>query len=60
MLSYVDFEEMCRAYEKARKVIDKEGATPRFYVRYLAELDDFVNEVCMSSDPIYNVIIDVD
>ncbi|KAI0212557.1 Eukaryotic translation initiation factor 3 subunit C [Lamellibrachia satsuma] len=39
-----DFEEMCRAYEKARKVIDKEGATPRFYVRYLAELDDFVNE----------------
>ena len=45
----VDFEEMCRAYTKASKVIDKEGGVPRFYLRYLAELDDFVNEVGMPS-----------
>ena len=49
----VDFEEMCRAFEKARKVIDKEGACPRFYIRYLAELDDFVNEVCTFSYFVY-------
>ena len=49
MLCCADFEEMCRAYTKASKVIDKEGGVPRFYLRYLAELEDFVNEVGMSS-----------
>lgn len=34
------------AYQKAKSVIDKEGGfAPRFYLRYLAELEDFVNEV---------------
>jgi len=40
----VDFELLIKAYEKAKKVIDKEGM-PRFYVRCLVELEDFVNDV---------------
>lgn len=40
------FEDLVRAYQKALPVISKEedGVTPRFYVRALAELEDFVNE----------------
>lgn len=41
------FEDLTRAYQKALPVIMKEenGVTPRFYVRALAELEDFINEV---------------
>ncbi|XP_059474557.1 eukaryotic translation initiation factor 3 subunit C-like isoform X3 [Neocloeon triangulifer] len=41
------FEELTRAYQKALPVVTKEenGVTPRFYVRILAELDAFINEV---------------
>lgn len=41
------YEDMTRAYQKALPVIMKEenGVTPRFYVRALAELEDFINEV---------------
>lgn len=41
------FEDLTRAYQKALPVITKEenGITPRFYVRCLAELEDFINEV---------------
>lgn len=41
------FEDLSRAYQKALPVIMKEenGVTPRFYVRSLAELEDFINEV---------------
>ncbi|XP_064612331.1 LOW QUALITY PROTEIN: eukaryotic translation initiation factor 3 subunit C-like [Liolophura sinensis] len=38
-----DFEQLGKAYEKARKVVEKEGV-PRFYIRCLVELDDFVSE----------------
>lgn len=40
------FEDLTRAYQKALPVISKEedGVTPRFYVRALAELEDFVND----------------
>ncbi|XP_025093059.1 eukaryotic translation initiation factor 3 subunit C-like isoform X2 [Pomacea canaliculata] len=38
-----DFESLGRAYDKARKVVDKEGI-PRFYLRCLVELEDFVTE----------------
>lgn len=40
------FEELVRAYQKALPVISKEedGVTPRFFVRALAELEDFVND----------------
>ena len=38
------FENLIRAFVKARPVIEREegGVTPRFYVRCLVELDDFV------------------
>ena len=41
---FVDFESLCKAYVKAKKVVDKEGI-PRFYIRNLVELEDFVTEV---------------
>ncbi|XP_055325708.1 eukaryotic translation initiation factor 3 subunit C [Sitodiplosis mosellana] len=42
-----NFEDLTRAHQKALPVISKEenGVTPRFYVRALAELEDFINEV---------------
>lgn len=41
------FEDLNRAYTKALPVITKEenGVTPRFYVRCLAELEDFITEM---------------
>jgi hypothetical protein len=39
-----DFEGLSKSYDKARKVVDREGI-PRFYLRCLVELMDFVNEV---------------
>lgn len=41
------FEDLCRAYQKALTVIMKEegGQTPRFYLRCLVEMEDFINEV---------------
>lgn len=41
------FEDLTRAYQKSLPVITKEenGVTPRFFVRSLAELEDFINEV---------------
>lgn len=46
------FEDLTRAYQKALPVIMKEenGVTPRFYVRSLAELEDFINEVWEDRD----------
>lgn len=41
------FEDLQKAYVKALPVITKEenGQTPRFYIRCLVELEDFINEV---------------
>lgn len=41
------FEDLTRALQKALPVITKEenGVTPRFFVRCLAETEDFINEV---------------
>lgn len=39
-----DFETLTKAFDKAKKVVDKEGI-PRFYIRTIAELEDFVNEL---------------
>ena len=37
---------MCKAYVKAKTVIEKEGI-PGFYIKSLAELEDFVQNVCI-------------
>lgn len=41
------FEELTRAYTKALPIIVKEegGVTPRFIIRALVELEDFINEI---------------
>ncbi|XP_022339247.2 eukaryotic translation initiation factor 3 subunit C-like isoform X2 [Crassostrea virginica] len=39
-----DFEELGKAYEKSKKVIEKEKQIPRFFLRCLVELEDFVSE----------------
>lgn len=46
------FEDLTRAYQKALPVITKEenGVTPRFFVRSLAELEDFITEVWEDRD----------
>lgn len=42
-----DFENLKKAYEKASAVIQKEerGQTPRFYIRILVEVEDFIDEI---------------
>lgn len=41
------FEDLMRAYSKALHVIalEENGNTPRFYLRCLVEMEDFVNQV---------------
>ena len=39
-----DFESLCKSYDKAKKVVSREGM-PRFYLRCLVEMMYFVNEV---------------
>jgi len=44
-----DFEVLTKTFDKAKKVVEKEGI-PRFYIRNLAELEDFVNELWEDKD----------
>ncbi|XP_072388517.1 eukaryotic translation initiation factor 3 subunit C [Diabrotica undecimpunctata] len=46
------FEELQKAYQKAAPVIIKEenGQTPRFFIRCLAEMEDFINEMWEDRD----------
>ncbi|KAG7174371.1 Eukaryotic translation initiation factor 3 subunit C-like [Homarus americanus] len=41
------FEDLCRSYTKTLPVVQKEegGKTPRFFIRCLAELDEFIQTV---------------
>ncbi|XP_075580854.1 LOW QUALITY PROTEIN: eukaryotic translation initiation factor 3 subunit C-like [Pelecanus crispus] len=39
-----EFELLGKAYAKAKSIVDKEGV-PRFYVRILADLEDYLNEL---------------
>uniref|UniRef100_A0A914ZZQ8 Eukaryotic translation initiation factor 3 subunit C n=1 Tax=Parascaris univalens TaxID=6257 RepID=A0A914ZZQ8_PARUN len=39
------FEGICKVFEKTRVVLAREGiSVPRFYIRFLSETEDFVNE----------------
>merc|ERR1719431_2316496 len=44
-----DFEELDRAYQKSRKVIESEGF-PRFVVRCLVDLEDFIGQIWDDKD----------
>ncbi|XP_069840551.1 eukaryotic translation initiation factor 3 subunit C isoform X1 [Dendropsophus ebraccatus] len=39
-----EFEQLGKAYIKAKNIVDKEGI-PRFYIRLLSDLEDYVNEL---------------
>ncbi|XP_024904185.1 eukaryotic translation initiation factor 3 subunit C [Pteropus alecto] len=39
-----EFELLGKAYGKAKSIVDKEGV-PRFYIRILADLEDYLNEL---------------
>uniref|UniRef100_A0A8C5RKY2 Eukaryotic translation initiation factor 3 subunit C n=1 Tax=Laticauda laticaudata TaxID=8630 RepID=A0A8C5RKY2_LATLA len=39
-----EFELLGKAYGKAKSIVDKEGV-PHFYIRILADLEDYLNEV---------------
>lgn len=40
-----EFEQLCRAFLKSKNIVDKEGV-PSFYIRLLADLEDYLNQVC--------------
>ena len=40
----LEWENLCKGYTKAKAVVEKEGI-PGFYIKSLAELDDFVQSV---------------
>lgn len=45
--NFAEFDDLVKLFNKASTVINKEGGTtPRFYLRFVAELEDFVNAVC--------------
>ncbi|XP_073671997.1 eukaryotic translation initiation factor 3 subunit C isoform X4 [Paramisgurnus dabryanus] len=39
-----EFEQLCRAFNKSKTIVDKEGV-PQFYVRLLADLEDYLNQL---------------
>lgn len=45
-----EFEQLCRAFLKSKNIVDKEGVPP-FYIRLLADLEDYLNQV---SSPEFN------
>lgn len=42
-----EFEQLCRAFLKSKNIVDKEGV-PSFYIRILADLEDYLNTVSTS------------
>lgn len=46
-INFEGFEDLQKAYTKALPVIQKDenGITPRFFVRSLVEMEDFINEM---------------
>ena len=50
----VEFENLGKAFSKAKAVVDKEGI-PQFYIRSLTELEDFVKEVIKESRTIHHI-----
>ncbi|ROL48636.1 Eukaryotic translation initiation factor 3 subunit C [Anabarilius grahami] len=39
-----EFEQLCRAFIKSKAIVDKEGV-PQFYIRLLADLEDYLNQL---------------
>ncbi|CAF0832422.1 unnamed protein product [Adineta steineri] len=43
-LVYECYENLIKAYEKARRVLEKDQGLPRSFIKILAQLDDFINQ----------------
>ena len=43
----LEFENLGKAFSKAKSVIEKEGSIPQFFIRGLSDLEDFVKEVSL-------------
>ena len=41
------FETLQKAYTKSKSVVDQEGGAPKFYIKALTEVEDFVQKVNM-------------
>ncbi|KAA0725445.1 Eukaryotic translation initiation factor 3 subunit C [Triplophysa tibetana] len=39
-----EFEQLCRSFLKSKTIMDKEGV-PQFYIRLLADLEDYLNQL---------------
>ncbi|XP_077595240.1 eukaryotic translation initiation factor 3 subunit C [Stigmatopora nigra] len=39
-----EFEQLCRAFLKSKNIVDREGVPP-FYIRLLADLEDYLNQL---------------
>uniref|UniRef100_H2LPF9 Eukaryotic translation initiation factor 3 subunit C n=1 Tax=Oryzias latipes TaxID=8090 RepID=H2LPF9_ORYLA len=44
-----EFEQLCRAFLKSKNIVDKEGV-PSFYIRLLADLEDYLNQLWEDKD----------
>ena len=42
---FLGYENLVKAYEKAKRVLEKDQNLPRSLIKILAQLDDFVNQV---------------
>ncbi len=51
-----EFEQLCRAFLKSKNIVDKEGVPP-FYIRLLADLEDYLNQVKQPGLNLYSFII---
>ena len=41
----IGYENLTKAFDKARRVLEKDQGIPRPFIKILAQLDDFVNQV---------------
>ena len=39
------FETLQKAYAKSKSVVEQEGGSPKFYIKALTEIEDFVQKV---------------
>ena len=53
LIFILEWENSCKAFTKAKAVVEKEGV-PSFFIKYLAELEDFVQNVSIY---VYNFLV---
>lgn len=41
----IEFENLQKAFLKSRNILDQDGGTPKFFIKAIVELEDFVQQV---------------